>query len=75
MKIRLIPNGNPPVHSYIAHLPDGSTAILDQVQGHGWVLTLRYADGTLLKQHGLFGTPEDIVGVLEAEYYSQKPPE
>jgi hypothetical protein len=73
LKITLIPNGNPPVHSYIAHLPDGSTAVLDQVQGHGWVLTLRYGDGTVVTQRGLFGTPEDIVAILEAEYYPAGP--
>ena len=68
VKITLTPNENPPVRSYTAHLPDGSAALVEKVEGHGWVLTLRYSDGMVVTQHGLFETLEEVVRVLEAQY-------
>ena len=59
-----LPDGT--VGGYVVALPDGATAFLNSVSGGGWELIIRHGGG-LTDRRGLFGTPEDIMFVLQAE--------
>lgn len=69
MRLSLQPNGQLAQsrrHSYLVSLPAGATAILDEVDGKGWHLTVR-EDGKLIDR-GLFASTADALKLLEAEY-------
>ena len=55
------------VSSYRAQLPGGDSAILTMVNGGGWHLAVRKADGRV-EDRGLFGATRDAMCVLESEY-------
>jgi hypothetical protein len=52
---------------YRMKLPDGRTASLIGIADKGWELSIR-AISRQVESRGLFGSPEDIVALLEAEY-------
>ena len=71
MRLTLQPNGrwartDDPA-SYIVELPNDASAILDRVEGKGWHLTIRH-NGSI-SNRGMFGSPHDVLAVLEAEYF------
>ena len=53
--------------SYTVELPNRALAVLDKVDGKGWELTLRLGSAEIV-QRGLFGSPYDVICLLEAEY-------
>ena len=59
--------GHGQVYSYVIALPNEATAILDLVGGRGWRLTIRDHGATI--DRGLFGSTDDIVELLSAEYF------
>jgi len=52
---------------YTIALPNNALALIDRVVDKGWELTIRNGDKQL-EGRGLFGTPHDIVCVLEVEF-------
>ena len=53
--------------SYTVALPNNAMAVIERVVDKGWELTIRRGNA----QHearGLFGTPRDILCVLEVEF-------
>ena len=60
--------------SYTVELPDRALAVLDKVDGKGWELTLRPGSGQIVHR-GLFRTPQDVLGVLEAEFPTTTQPD
>ena len=70
MQMILRPNGSARdggFHSYTVELPGRALAVIDKVEGKGWQLTIRPGSAQI-DNRGLFGTPQDVLGVLEAEY-------
>ena len=71
MRLTLQPNGRETRRhdptSYIIDLPGNESAILDRIEGRGWHLTIRRG-GTVVNR-GIFGSPHDIVTLLDAEYF------
>jgi hypothetical protein len=53
--------------SYTVELPGRAVAVIDKVEGKGWHLTIRPGSAEI-HNRGLFGTPQDVLSVLEAEY-------
>lgn len=70
MRLTLQPNGtsarDSEPTSYIVHLPQKESAILDLVDGQGWHLTIR-REGKIVNR-GMFASRQDILALLEAEY-------
>lgn len=73
MRLTLRPNGRSSSGveptSYRVELPDREIAILDRVDNHGWQLTIRERGQAI--DRGLFGTTDDVLALLEAEYLPQ----
>ena len=70
LTLRLQPSerfGHGQVHSYVIALPNEATAVLDLIGGKGWRLTIREHGATI--DRGLFGSTDDIVKLLTAEYF------
>ena len=70
MRLSLQPNGQAHQgqhHSYIVALPNETTAILDEVAGQGWHLSI-VRQGRLYNR-GMFGSTADILALLESEFY------
>ena len=71
MRLTLQPNGRgtrrSDPSSYIIDLPGNESAILDHIEGRGWHLTI-LRRGTVINR-GMFGSPHDIVALLDAEYF------
>jgi hypothetical protein len=55
------------VLSYTVALPNNAIALIDRVVDKGWELTIRTVNAKL-EERGLFGTPHDILCLLEVEY-------
>jgi len=75
MDMVLRPNGsarNGGFTSFTVELPGRALALIDKVAGKGWELTIRLGSARILPR-GLFGTPQDVLFVLEAEYSSSSP--
>ena len=75
MDMVLRPNGNARnggFTSFTVELPARALAVIDKVEGKGWELTIRLGSARILPR-GLFGTPQDVLCVLEAEYGSRAP--
>ena len=75
MRLTLQPNGrwaltDDPT-SYIVDLPNDVKAILDRVDGQGWHLTIRH-NGSI-SNRGMYGSPQDVLAVLEAEFLPAVP--
>jgi hypothetical protein len=70
MRLTLQPNGQPArgsePTSYIVHLPQNESAILDRVDGQGWHLTIR-RDGKIINR-GIFASEHEILTLLKDEY-------
>jgi hypothetical protein len=60
------------VATYVVALPEGATAFLNAVSGGGWELTIRRRGGAT-DRRGLFGTPRDVMFVLQAEIDAAQP--
>jgi hypothetical protein len=73
MEMILRPNGIGTQKSYVVDLPNRAVAVLDQIDGKGWELTIRVGGGQLTHR-GLFATTDDVIGLLEAEYCPQPLP-
>jgi hypothetical protein len=70
MDMVLRPNGrakNGGFNSFTVELPGRALAVIDKVDGKGWELTIRPGSARILPR-GLFGSPQDVLCVLEAEY-------
>jgi hypothetical protein len=71
MRLTLQPNGREtPRHdptSYIIDLPGHESAILDRIEGGGWHLTI--LRGGVAVNRGVFGSPHDILTLLDVEYF------
>lgn len=70
MQMILRPNGSARVggfQSYTVELPGRAVAVIDKVEGKGWQLTIRPGSAEI-HNRGLFGTPQDVLSLLEAEY-------
>ena len=57
------------VNSHTVALPNGATAFLNSVSGRGWELIIRRGAG-VTDSRGLFGSTNDIMLMLEAEFTS-----
>ena len=73
MRLTLQPNGHPASGaaptSYRVELPHNEFAIIDRISDKGWQLNVRN-NGRVIDR-GLFATPDDVLAVLESEYYPQ----
>lgn len=74
MRLTLQPNGQTARGSehtsYIVHLPQNESAILDLVDGQGWHLTIR-RDGKIINR-GMFASKQEILALLEDEYVQSR---
>jgi hypothetical protein len=69
MKVSLKPSGrfsDGQIHTYVADLATGATAMLTEVPSKGWELIIRDATGTVHRR-GLFATVHDARMLLESE--------
>jgi len=55
------------IRSYTVALPNNAMAVIDRVVDKGWQLTIRIGNAQP-EARGLFGTPHDILCVLEVEF-------
>jgi hypothetical protein len=72
MRLTLQPNDQPAygqvARSHFVSLPGNEKAVLDQLNNGSWRLMIHGGHGATADR-GLFGSPHDILALLEAEYF------